>query len=50
MLVDDTALVYKTPMPLAALIRNHYLEGMAQGRTNEDWAALAEVIRQKAGL
>lgn len=49
-LVDAAALSYQVPMPLAALIRNHYLEGVACGRTDEDWAALAEVLRKKAGL
>ena len=49
-LVDAAALSYQVPMPLAGLIRNHYLEGVACGCTDQDWAALAEVIRHKAGL
>jgi 3-hydroxyisobutyrate dehydrogenase-like beta-hydroxyacid dehydrogenase len=49
-LVDAAALSYQVPMPLAALIRNHYLEGVACGCTDQDWAALAEVLRKKAGF
>lgn len=39
-----------TPLPLASLLRDHYLEAIAQGDANKDWAALAEVSARKAGL
>lgn len=39
-----------TPLPLASLIRDHYLEAIAHGDADKDWAALAEVSARKAGL
>jgi 3-hydroxyisobutyrate dehydrogenase-like beta-hydroxyacid dehydrogenase len=38
------------PMPLASLIRDHYLSAMARGWGDIDWAALARVIVVNAGL
>lgn len=38
------------PMPVASLIRDHYLSAVAHGREDADWSALAEVIAQNAGL
>lgn len=40
----------RTPLPLASLIRDHYLEALASGAGDKDWAALAEVSARKAGL
>jgi len=42
----DTAV----PMPLASLVRDHYLNAVAHGRGDADWAALAEVAAHDAGL
>jgi 3-hydroxyisobutyrate dehydrogenase-like beta-hydroxyacid dehydrogenase len=39
-----------TPMPLASLIRDHYLSAMAKGWGDIDWAALARVVEENAGL
>jgi 3-hydroxyisobutyrate dehydrogenase-like beta-hydroxyacid dehydrogenase len=39
-----------TPMPLASLIRDHYLSAMARGWGDIDWAALARVIEENAGV
>jgi len=39
-----------TPMPLASLIRDHYLSGMAKGWGDIDWAALARVEEENAGV
>jgi DNA-binding NtrC family response regulator len=39
-----------TPMPLASLIRDHFLSAMAHGRGETDWAGLARVIAENAGL
>lgn len=39
-----------TPLPLASVIRDHFLEGVAHGDGDKDWAALAAVIGRKAGL
>jgi 3-hydroxyisobutyrate dehydrogenase-like beta-hydroxyacid dehydrogenase len=38
------------PMPLASLIRDHYLDAIAHGRADADWSALAEVAARSAGL
>ena len=38
------------PMPLASLIRDHYLSAIAHGREDADWSALAEVVASNAGL
>lgn len=40
----------RTPLPLASLLRDHYLEALAHGDADKDWAALAEVSARKAGL
>jgi 3-hydroxyisobutyrate dehydrogenase-like beta-hydroxyacid dehydrogenase len=39
----------RTPMPMASLLRDHFLEAIAQGDGRRDWAALAEVARRHAG-
>jgi 3-hydroxyisobutyrate dehydrogenase-like beta-hydroxyacid dehydrogenase len=39
-----------TPMPLASLIRDHYLSAMARGWGEIDWAALARVVEDNAGM
>lgn len=39
-----------TPVPLASLLRDHYLEGIANGLGRKDWAALALVAGRRAGL
>ena len=38
------------PMPLAALIHDHFLEGIARGWGDRDWSALAQVVASNAGL
>ncbi|HVB34000.1 MAG TPA: NAD(P)-dependent oxidoreductase [Patescibacteria group bacterium] len=38
------------PMPLASLIRDHYLDAIAHGREDSDWSAVAEVAARNAGL
>ena len=40
----------RTPMPVASLLRDHVLEGIAQGDGARDWSALAEVARRHAGV
>lgn len=39
----------RTPMPFASVLRDHFLEAVAQGDSDRDWAALAEVARRHAG-
>jgi len=37
-------------MPLAGVIRDHILEGIAHGYGDQDWAAIARVIAENAGV
>jgi 3-hydroxyisobutyrate dehydrogenase-like beta-hydroxyacid dehydrogenase len=38
------------PMPVASLVRDHLLEGVAQGEGDTDWSALARLCARSAGL
>lgn len=38
------------PMPLASLVRDHYLSGLARGMNELDWSAIAKVVAEEAGL
>lgn len=38
------------PLPIASLLRDHFIEAMAQGDGDKDWSALATVSLRKAGL
>jgi 3-hydroxyisobutyrate dehydrogenase-like beta-hydroxyacid dehydrogenase len=38
------------PMPVASLLRDHFLEGVAQGEGDSDWSALARLRARSAGL
>jgi 3-hydroxyisobutyrate dehydrogenase-like beta-hydroxyacid dehydrogenase len=38
------------PMPLASLLRDHYTEGIARGYGERDWAALAQILAEHAGV
>ena len=38
------------PMPFASVLRDHFLEAVALGDGERDWAAVAEVVRRHAGL
>jgi 3-hydroxyisobutyrate dehydrogenase-like beta-hydroxyacid dehydrogenase len=49
-LVLETAQECAAPMPLASLIRDHLLSGMAHGQAEMDWSSLARVIARDAGL
>ena len=40
----------EVPMPLASLIHDHYLQGVAKGMSDHDWSALAEISRFSAGI
>ncbi len=48
-LVHEAAEAVRTPMPYASVLRDHFLEAVAQGDGDRDWAALAEVARRHAG-
>jgi len=38
------------PLPLASLIRDHFLSAIANGRADADWSAVTEVAARDAGL
>jgi len=38
------------PMPVASVIRDHALEGIANGMADKDWSSLAQVVSKNAGL
>jgi hypothetical protein len=37
-------------MPVASVIRDHFVSGVARGWGDMDWAALAKVVEEGAGL
>lgn len=49
-LVLEAAGGAEVPMPLASLLRDHYLEGVARGMGDKDWASLGALAAQRAGL
>ena len=40
----------RVALPLASLTRDHFLVALARGRESFDWAGMASVIREEAGL
>ena len=40
----------KAPLPLASLLRDHFLASLARGREKWDWGGMAAVVREAAGL
>jgi 3-hydroxyisobutyrate dehydrogenase-like beta-hydroxyacid dehydrogenase len=44
------ALELKAPMPLASLVQDHLLASLAKGRDQWDWAGMAALLRESAGL
>jgi 3-hydroxyisobutyrate dehydrogenase-like beta-hydroxyacid dehydrogenase len=38
------------PMPVASLVRDHFLEGVALGEGDSDWSGLARLCARRAGL
>ena len=49
-LVRDAAQDLNVPMPVLALVRNHYEEAMKKGWGEKDWASIAALIAEKAGV
>jgi len=49
-LVLETAQECEAPMPMASLIRDHFLSAMALGQANLDWSSIAKVSARNAGL
>ena len=46
----ETAQECVSPMPLASLLRDHFLAAMAAGQADADWSSLARVAARNAGL
>jgi 3-hydroxyisobutyrate dehydrogenase-like beta-hydroxyacid dehydrogenase len=40
----------RTPMPVAELLRSRFLTALATGKDDLDWAGIAQVVREQAGL
>ena len=40
----------RAPLPLASLVRDHFLASLAKGRQQWDWAGIAAVSREESGL
>jgi 3-hydroxyisobutyrate dehydrogenase-like beta-hydroxyacid dehydrogenase len=38
------------PLPIGSLLRDDFLDAIAHGQSDEDWTAVAEVARRRAGL
>jgi 3-hydroxyisobutyrate dehydrogenase-like beta-hydroxyacid dehydrogenase len=49
-LVLQVAQEVAAPMPLAGLLHDHFLAGVAQGKGEIDWCGIADVIANNAGL
>ena len=49
-LVLQTAQEVAAPMPLASLVHDHLLAGVAQGKGEIDWSGLALIAAENAGL
>ncbi|MHB8653440.1 MAG: NAD(P)-dependent oxidoreductase [Terriglobia bacterium] len=49
-LVLAAAEAASVPMPLASLVRDHFITLMAQGKQDEDWATIARLGAENAGL
>jgi 3-hydroxyisobutyrate dehydrogenase-like beta-hydroxyacid dehydrogenase len=49
-LVIETADELAAPMPLASLVRDHMLAGVAHGQADLDWSSLTRVVARNAGL
>ena len=40
----------RVPMPIGGVLRDHFLEALATGKSHQDWAALADIAARHAGL
>lgn len=49
-LVLEAAESAVAPMPVASLVRDRMLSGLARGRGNDDWSSFARQIAENAGL
>jgi 3-hydroxyisobutyrate dehydrogenase-like beta-hydroxyacid dehydrogenase len=40
----------RVPLPVAAVLRDRFIEALATGREDQDWSGIAGVVREGAGL
>jgi 3-hydroxyisobutyrate dehydrogenase-like beta-hydroxyacid dehydrogenase len=40
----------QVPMPIASLVRDHFLSGQARGESGSDWAGLTGIAARNSGL
>ena len=46
----EAAAAVHAPLPFASVLRDHYLQALANGHGELDWSAVAEVARHNAGV
>jgi 3-hydroxyisobutyrate dehydrogenase-like beta-hydroxyacid dehydrogenase len=49
-LVLEAAEEFSSPMPLASVIRDHFLSAMAHGQGDQDWSSVTRVAARNAGI
>jgi len=49
-LVLEAAEEFSSPMPLASLMRDHFLSAMAHGQGDQDWSSVTRVAARNAGI
>lgn len=49
-LVQSAADAVAAPMPVANVVRDRMMSGVARGRHNDDWSSFARLIAEEAGL
>jgi 3-hydroxyisobutyrate dehydrogenase-like beta-hydroxyacid dehydrogenase len=49
-LVLEAAEEFAAPMPLASLVRDHFLSAMAHGQGDQDWSSVTRVAARNAGI
>lgn len=49
-LVLETSVAVRAPMPMASILRDHFLSSIAKGRSELDWSGFALAARDDAGL
>jgi len=49
-LVQYAAEECNVPMPMASILREQHIDGLAHGQEGQDWASLSRFSRRQAGL
>jgi len=48
--IIEAATAATVPMPIATLLHNNFLSAMAQGNEDKDWAVVAKMMAENAGV